>query len=185
MNIFRKMSAQELLGWRSFTPYGLDTDKGELLFFEIAPINISVLSPDTVEQKILELTKLLAVVPNLEVVCLDSAESFEQNKVYLNRRIEDEKNPVLRELLQKDLAFLDNIQIEMSTARQFIFLVRCYDLKPEQVFHTANDVEKKIAGNGFTVHRMEKADIKRSLALYFDAGDYGNHLPDTDDGQYF
>lgn len=181
---FRKLSTQELLGWRSFTPYGLDTDKGELLFFEISPINVSVLSPVTVAQKILDMTKLFSALPDLEVVCMDSAENFELNKLYLHQRSEKEQNPMLRELLEKDMAYLDNIQIEMSTARRFIFMVRCYNLKPEAVFQLVNEAEQKIAGNNFTVRRMGKADIKRLLALYFDAGDYGDRLPDMDDGQY-
>ena len=37
-------SVQEMLGAKSFTKYGLMTDKGELLFYLVSPTNISVLS---------------------------------------------------------------------------------------------------------------------------------------------
>ena len=37
-------SVQELLGIQRFTRYGLLTDLGELVFFRVAPTNISVLS---------------------------------------------------------------------------------------------------------------------------------------------
>ena len=39
----KKNSVQELLGIQHFTKYGLMTEHGELVFFQIAPTNISVL----------------------------------------------------------------------------------------------------------------------------------------------
>ena len=40
----RGRSVQELIGIKSFTDYGLLTNKGEIVFFSVAPTNISVLS---------------------------------------------------------------------------------------------------------------------------------------------
>ena len=37
-------SVQDFIGVRSFTKYGLATDRGELLFYQVSPTNISVLS---------------------------------------------------------------------------------------------------------------------------------------------
>ena len=37
-------SVQDLMGVKTFTKYGLATNKGELLFYQVAPTNISVLS---------------------------------------------------------------------------------------------------------------------------------------------
>ena len=42
-------SVQALLGVKTFTEYGLSTNKGELLFFLVTPSNISVLSTAAVE----------------------------------------------------------------------------------------------------------------------------------------
>ena len=39
-----KRSVQELIGIEGFTQYGLLTNRGELLFYQVSPINISVLS---------------------------------------------------------------------------------------------------------------------------------------------
>lgn len=47
----KKNSVQELLGIRHFTKYGLMTEHGELVFFQIAPTNISVLSYDNIERE--------------------------------------------------------------------------------------------------------------------------------------
>ena len=45
-------STQELIGVKSFTKYGLETQKGELLFYLVGPTNISVLSRVNIEIKI-------------------------------------------------------------------------------------------------------------------------------------
>ena len=178
-------SVQDLLGIKTFTTYGLVTDKCELLFYLVSPTNISVLSKDAITTKIRQLMLVLNSKPNLEFVCTDASECFDNNKVYLADRIEKEPNPLIKSLLAKDHEFLDNIQLEMATARQFAFIVRCRNMKPEQVFAEMNRVEKTISDQGFDVRRMRKEDIKRFLAIYFDASFTGDQMPDVDGAQYF
>ena len=48
----------------------------------------------------------------------------------------------------------------------------------------ANRVEKVISDQGFEVKRMTKEDIKRFLAIYFDASYTGERMPDVDGAQY-
>ena len=91
----------------------------------------------------------------------------------------------MRRLLRKDMDFLDQIQMEMATARQFLFLVRLKDQKEKQAFETANRVEKLLSEQGFEARRMGKGDIKRFLALYLDASMNGELLPDVDGGQFY
>lgn len=178
-------SVQELLGIQSFTNYGLKTAKGELLFYLVAPTNISVLSQTNIEIKVRHLMMVLSSLPDIEIACTDSSECFDDNKAYLHMRIEDEQNPKVKKLLEKDVDFLDQIQVEMATARQFLFIARCKAKKPEQVFAMANRVEKVITEQGFEVRRMRKPDIKRLLALYFDASLNGEQMPDIDGEQFF
>ena len=178
-------SVQEFLGLKTFTKYGLATDKGELIFFQVAPTNISVLSSINIEIKVRHLIMVLSSVPDIEISCTDASECFDDNKAYLQRRLYEEQNPKVRKLLGKDIDFLDSIQIEMATARQFMFITRCRNMKPEQVFQTANRVERIISDQGFEVKRMKKADIKRFLALYFDASMNGEQMPDSDGEQFY
>lgn len=178
-------SVQEFVGAKTFTQYGLLTAGGELLFYLVTPTNISVLSPVNIEIKIRHLMMVLSAIPDIEINCTDSSECFDDNKVYLHSRLSEENNPKIRKLLKKDMDFLDNIQMEMATARQFLFIARCKDMKPSQVFQMANRVEKVISEQGFEVRRMRKPDIKRFLALYFDASMAGEQMPDGDGEQYF
>ncbi len=180
-----KKSVQNLIGIESFTKYGLATTHGELLFYQVNPINISVLSKTSIETKIRNLMHIMSAIPNIEITCTDSSECFDSNQIYLTERIEEEANPLIRSLLQKDKEFLDSIQIEMATSRQFAFIARCKGLKPEQVFTLANRVEKLISDQGFEVRRMSKDDIKRFLAIYFNASFAGEQMPDVDGAQWF
>ena len=86
--------------------------------------------------------------------------------------------------MNKDLDFLDSIQTETSTARKFLFIARCKSSKSENVLQKANKVEKIISDQGFEVTRMKKADIKRYLAIYFEASMNGDLMPDYDGEQY-
>lgn len=177
-------SVQDLLAIKTFTNNGLKVGKEELLFFNVQPTNISVLSHTNIEIKIRHLMMVLSAVPDIEISCTDSSECFDNNKSYLKNRIEDEKNSKVRTLLEKDIDFLDSIQTETSTARQFMFIVRCKTSKTEQVLQKANRIEKIISDQGFEVSRMSKNDIKRFLAIYFDASMNGDLIPDYDGEQY-
>ena len=178
-------SVQDLIGVKTFSKYGLKTNKGDLLFYLVAPTNISVLSHTNIEIKVRHLMMVLSSIPDIEIACTDSSECFDDNKAYLHYRLDEELNPKIKKLLKKDIEFLDQIQVEMATARQFLFMARCKAKKPEQVFQMANRVEKVITEQGFEVRRMKKEDIKRFLALYFDASLNGEHMPDIDGEQFF
>lgn len=178
-------SVQELLGIKTFTKYGLATTKGELLFYLVSPTNISVLSHTNTEIKIRHLMMVLSALPDIEIICTDSSECFDDNKAYLTECLEAEENGKVKKLIGKDIDFLDTVQVEMATARQFFFVARLKNQKEKQVFETANRIESKIAGEGFEVHRLKKPEIKRILALYFDASMQGETMPDIDGEQYF
>jgi hypothetical protein len=178
-------SVQQLLGIQTFTKYGLMTDNGELLFYRVAPTNISVLSAANIEIKIRHLQMLLSAIPDLEIICTDSCECFDDNKAYLHRRAMAENNPEVRGLLLKDKEMLTSMQAEMSNARQFVLVKRCKGMKPEQVFVAMNRVLKSVSEQGFEAQRMDKADIKRLIAIYFGASMDGDLMPDMDGGQFF
>ncbi len=181
----RGRSVQDLIGVKTFTKYGLATNKGELLFYLVSPTNISVLSHANIEIKIRHLMMVLSAVPDIEITCTDSSECFDDNKSYLQERLSEERNPRVRKLIKKDMDFLDHIQMEMATARQFLFIARLKNMKDKQTFDTANRIEKVISEQGFETHRMKKNEIKRFLALYFDASMNGEQMPDIDGEQFF
>ena len=169
-----------MIGLERFTRFGVKTDKAELAFFSVEPTNISVLSAANIDVKIHHLMMLLSTIPDLEILALDSCECFDSNKNHLRKRLEKEQNEAVRKLLQADYDFLDEIQVEMSTARQFMFAVRFRREKDEQIFSTLNRVDKAISEHGFAARRMSKPEIKRMLALYFGTSISGDDIPDIE-----
>lgn len=177
-----KNTVQDLIGIETFTKRGLKTKYGELVYFMISPTNISVLSNENIQTKIWHLMQVLSAQPNIEITCIDSCERFDDNKSYMLERLSKESNEEVKKRLTEEIDYLDNIQLEMSTARQFMFSVRFRKEKDEQIFNQVNKVEKAIAEQGFEVKRMNKEDIKRFLAIYFGASMQGELIPDVDGG---
>jgi len=175
------ISTQTLLGIKSFSRNGIQTNgHGELVYFTVRPTNISVLSRISIGQKIHHLMQLLSAQPDLEIVCTDARENFDDNKLYLDSRMEDETNGKVRELLNRDKVFLDEIQLQMSTAREFMFVARLRNETDEQSFANLNRIEKLINEQGFDCTRCEKDDVKRILSRYFGIMTTDKQLDDSD-----
>lgn len=176
----KKNGVQGLIGLERFSRYGIKTDKAEITFFSVEPTNISVLSSENIDVKIHHLMMLLSTIPDLEIIALDSCECFDSNKNYVKKRLETEENEAVIKLLQSDYEFLDEIQAEMSSARQFMFAIRFRREKDEQIFNAINRVGKAASEQGFSVRKMTKPEIKRMLALYFGTSISGDEIPDIE-----
>lgn len=174
-------STRALLGLEGFTNYGIQTAGGELAVFLVQPTNISVLSHANVEIKIRHLLMVFSAHPGLEISCLDSCQRFDDNKRFIKQRLREEENPAVRQVLEQEGGYLESKQIEMSTARQFLFVLRfTKGEKPEQVFQAINLTEKTISEQGFEVRRMDREDLKRVLGLYFGTSMTGEAVEDVD-----
>lgn len=177
----KEISTQELLGVKSFSRNGIQTDgHGEIVYFSVSPTNISVLSRSSIAQKINHLMQLLCTQPDIEILCTDGTENFDNNKLYLEKRIQSEPNLRVRSLLEQDKKFLDDIQLEMSTAREFMFLIRLRNESDEQSFANLNRIEKLINEQGFDCRRAEKDDVKRVLSRYFGIVTAQSQIDDVD-----
>lgn len=175
-----KNSLQKLIGFQTFTKYGVKTDKNEYIFYHVEPTNISVLPSEIIANKIHDLAVLLSIVPELEIMALDSCECFDNNKTYIRERLAVENNQAIRKMLTSDLEFLDEIQIGMSSAREFLFIYRFRKEKEEQIFSLINRISKAIADHGYMAHRLEKPEIKRMLGLYFGTSITADCIADID-----
>ncbi|MBQ9898918.1 MAG: hypothetical protein IJM44_05630 [Ruminococcus sp.] len=64
----KKNGVQDLIGLERFTNYGIKADKAEIVFFAVEPTNISVLSSANIEIKVHDLTIVLSIIPDLEII---------------------------------------------------------------------------------------------------------------------
>ena len=110
---------------QSITERSMITPQGEeVILFLLQPTNVSVLSREGLRARVNALMNVLKGFAEVELLCLNSRESFEHNKQYLTRRIEQEPVPQIRALLEQDLRHLDEIQSRTATAREFMLVIR-------------------------------------------------------------
>ena len=168
---------------KAITERSLITLQGdEVVLFLLEPTNVSVLSREGLRARVNALIHVLKGFAEIELLCLNSRESFEHNKQYLTSRMEQEPVPQIRALLEQDLRHLDEIQSRTATAREFVLLVRPRGIDEKEIYPYLNRLEKMIREQQFTVRRADREDLKRILAVYF-AGDTVSEGYDDFDGQ--
>lgn len=120
----QRASTRELIGITAILKDGIRTERGELVFFLLRPTNLAVLSDASTRAKVMALTDVLKGFPELEMLALNSREDYEGNKRYLAGRAGREPVPEIRALLQQDHLWLDTVQSQMATAREFVLALR-------------------------------------------------------------
>ena len=174
------VSTQSLMNIERITDYSLVTPYGEQVYFIIHPTNISVLSESSVAARIYSLMNVMKGIAEIEILCLNSKENFDDNKAFLRERMEEESNPIIRKLLLQDSQNLDRMQVQMATAREFLIIIRLKNEKESDVFSYLSRIEKNLKDQGFTIRRADNADIKRLLAVYFEQNVTSDRYEDFD-----
>ncbi len=162
----QRQSTRQLMGIDQLTDHGLKTARGELVFYLISPDNLSVLSAEGVRGRVRALTELLRSTEAVELLALDSRESFQSNKLYYQERLEQETVPAIREMLRHDMDHLDEIQSTTASAREFAVVHRI-DPKSGEDYGALKQLEKRIRDCGFHVRMADEQDVKRILAVYY------------------
>ena len=162
----QRQSTRQLMGIRKLLPHGVAIPGGSLVFFLIHPDNLSVLSAEGIRQRVTALSNLFRAEEQVEVLGLDSRESFQRNQVYYQTRLEEETTPKIRELLQKDISYLDEIQTTSASSREFVLVLRM----EEQAALDEGGLrqkEKSLCDHGISVRLAEEQDVKRLLVSYY------------------
>lgn len=164
----KRQATRLLIGVEGITEYSLKTASSEVVFFSVKPSNISVLSEENLSAKIYSLMTVLKGLTEIEILCVNSRESFESNKNHLRLMADKESCPAVRRLLEQDMTFLDHIQALTATAREFLLIVRIRNLKEKEIFSYLNRIEKTLRENGFSARQYGSDDIKTLLGVYFE-----------------
>ena len=103
MSIFwrKPPSTRQLLGIDQITRRSIKTPHGELFFFILRPSNLTVLPESIVRRRITDLLNVLKGTAEVELLALDSKESFQDNRSFYRKRLEEETNPAIRALYQE------------------------------------------------------------------------------------
>lgn len=162
----QRQSTRQLMGITQLTEHGVRTAGGELVFYLIQPDNLSVLSEEGVRQRVLALSDLLRSSTEPILTAVDSRESFQFNKDYYRKRLEEEDLPAIRELLRQDMEQLDVIQAGTASSREFAILCKM-DAQTAADPTQLAQMEKRIHSHGFRVRLASEQDVKRILAVYY------------------
>lgn len=162
-----RQSTRQLMGIDRLTDHGVKTPKGELVFFLLRPDNLSVLSTDVIRGRVRALMELLRGADAVRLLALDSRESFTKNKVWYQRRLEEESDPAIRVLLERDRVYLDEIQTMTASAREFALAYTLERQGGESVEAQLTRMAKDVRDRGFHVRVAEEQDVKRLLAVYY------------------
>lgn len=164
----QQQTTRQLIGIENITDYSLQTGFGDLAFFSIKPSNISVLSNENLTARIYALTTVFKGLSEMEILCINSKENFDGNKNFLKERLQNETNPAVQKLLTQDIEYLDHIQAQTATAREFLMIVRLRGMKEKEIFPYLNRIQKMLKEQGFSSKQLEKEEIKTLLAVYFE-----------------
>ena len=134
-------STRQLMGMQGIASHGITTSNSELVFFLIRPDNLSVLSSEGIRARVTALANLLRAEPAVELLVVDSRESFQRNKEFYQKRLEEETTPAIRKLLIEDMRHLDEILSSSASAREFVLILR-RDLKSDMSEGTLRQLEK-------------------------------------------
>ena len=161
----KKKSTQQLVGIESVTDCSVLTAGGELTFYLVQPTNLNVLPESGVRARGTALLSVLKGMAEVEMLALDSKESFQDNRLFYRQRIELEENPAIRALLAQDRRHLDDVQTMMASSRQFCFVLR--RRMTDGAINLAT-VEQQLRDSGFAVLRAEGQKLLELLAIYFE-----------------
>lgn len=170
IKIGTKKSTREEIGAVNIESNGVETNKNDfLVYFLVQPDNIAVLSETAVRTKIMALSGVIKGYDCIEFSCINSRENFDSNKNFYKERLEKEHSQKVRELLEKDIAHLDRVQIQTASAREFLFILRFknYNFESNDVQTGISRMEKLLKDEGFTSRLATKDDIKRLYAVYY------------------
>ena len=164
----QRQTTRELIGIEEVTNRSLRTGHGELVYFIIKPSNLSVHSPEAVGNRIYALMTVLKGLTVIEMMALNSKESFEDNKRHYRDRAAEEEMPIISRLLEMDATGLDRLQVQMATAREFFVIVRLKEEKEAEVQPYLSRIQKSLEDQGFSARQATGDDLKRMLGVYFE-----------------
>ena len=182
----KKQNTLNVMGITSvLDDYLLGINQAKYIFFVVKPLNISVLSNEIVTSKIIGLTTTLKTIENIEILCINSSQSYEKNKEFLKQRLEKETKPAIKKLLIQDMQFLDQIRISMSTSREFLLCLRfANNTGMDAISMVVKRTIQTSTEGGLTTTLATKNDLKRLLSIYYEQNVFDDTTPDLEGQQY-
>ena len=146
----------------------------------IKPTNINVLSDEVVISKITSLMNVLKTVSDVELLCVNSTQNYDDNISYLNNLVKTESNTILQDLNKKTIDFLNSIRVNMATNREFFVQMtfNASNITDDTRSSAVRRTLQQLREGGFIVRLANNEDYKRILTIYYDSAfndDYSDY----------
>lgn len=146
----------------------------------IKPTNINVLSDEVVISKITSLMNVLKTVSDVELLCVNSTQNYDDNISYLNNLVKTESNTILQDLNKKTIDFLNSIRVNMATNREFFVQMtfNASNITDDTRSSAVRRALQQLREGGFIVRLANNEDYKRILTIYYDSAfndDYSDY----------
>lgn len=164
----KKETTRQLIGINDISDYGLKTSRGMLAFFSVKPTNLSVQPPEAVGGRIYALMTVLKGQTEIEMLALNSKESFEDNKRYYRERAAHGGTSRDQPTAGGGCPFPGPAAGANGDRREFFVLIRFRDDQDADFRTQLSRVQKSLEDQGFKVRLAGKEDAKRMLGVYFE-----------------
>src|SRR5690554_2677479 len=149
----RKFSTRRLLNLNTIEDnHLLGYNHHTIFYYQIAPYNLSVLSEENIHAKIFGMMNIIKNYGELEILVLNNRENYGLNKEFLKHRMSVEETVPIKKLLQKDLEYIDKIQVQTATARSFLIALRFRGEIDRSIQNILSSIEKSFMQHGFVIN---------------------------------
>lgn len=163
----KRKSVQQFFGFDTFTDVGCKTKAGTLAIFEISPNNLTVLPEHVIADQIWHLQILLQQEGDVEILCMDGADTGEENLRFLRRRIAEEENVQIRELLHQDLSAFEGAHFVSTSIRQFYLVLRLQKLTDAQQYRKIDEFARTVREHNLVARLLTPAEVRHMLGIYY------------------
>lgn len=162
------------------------TDKGELIksngskviFFKVEPANLAVLSAVNIRTKVISLANLAKVMGMMDMYALDDRENYGANLQFIRQRIDEERSPEIRQILEEEEAFIKEIEADSSSARIFLIAFNIPIQLEDKYKSQLKNFRVLAAQDNIQVSPVDKNELKKILAVYFRHDTTSENFPD-------
>ena len=123
---------------------------------------------------------VLKTVSDVELLCVNSTQNYDDNISYLNNLVKTESNTILQDLNKKTIDFLNSIRVNMATNREFFVQMtfNASNITDDTRSSAVRRTLQQLREGGFIVRLANNEDYKRILTIYYDSAfndDYSDY----------
>lgn len=149
-------------------------------FIRVTAKNINIMTENFLLSEINNLKSVCNIAQKFEFLVVDKVERLEDNKKYLCDLKSNTTEETFKNILDKDLEMLKELESSKSSSRDFYFIISFRNADLERNKQMLVNIEQALENKGFTILETNKNVLKNMLQTYFERNFSGMVLKDFD-----